>query len=490
VRLAPGALASPFSGLLSDRHPRRSVLIGSSLAISLVLAIACAVATAGGPTALIFALAGAFTIASSGYLPAEAAIMPVLARTPQELSAANVTHSSMDNAGFLAAALCVGILLAVASPAVVFGVAAFVALCCAFLLDRIEPDERPEYADDGDEISGIWAETTLGFRTLAGHAGLRLSAAILVLLVFFEGLADVLVVLMALELLGLGNGSVGFLNASWGIGGLIAGTGWPLLLNRNRLVIALAAGSIVLGASAALPGAWPVPGAAYAGWLGIGIGYTLVEVAGKTLLQRLGSDEMLGRVLGSLEASRLSAMAIGSIGASAIAALVGVRGALLILGALMPCCMVLCWARLRRFEVGAPVPEQHFRLLRENSIFAPLPVATLERIGHDLTPVVAGAGEEVIKQGEQGDSFFVIEEGEVEVFESGEFRRTEEPGESFGEIALLHDVPRTATVRATVDTRLLSLERDQFISAVTGHRRSHQAAHSVVDSRWAGPTRA
>jgi MFS family permease len=483
VRLAPGALASPFAGFLSDRHPRRSVLVGSCLAISLVLALATAAATLDAPAVVIFALAGAFTAASTGYLPAEAALLPALARTPQELSAANVTHSSMDNSGFLAAAISTGVLLALASPAVAFGVAAAVALLSAVLLDRIERDRRPEYAADG-EIASMWQETTLGFRTLLEHPGLRLLAATLTALVFFEGVADVLVVIMALELLHLSEGSVGFLNAAWGVGGLIGGAGLALLLNRNRLVIAMAGGSLLLGLAAALPGLWPVTVAGYAGWLGIGIGYTFIEVAAKTLLQRLGSDESLGRVVGSLESSRLAAMAIGSISAAAIVALLGTRGALLVLGALMPLFVLVGWAQLRRFEVGAPVAEESFSLLRRNSIFAPLPVATLERLSHDLTPVHAAAGDEVITQGERGDSFYLIAAGEVEVFEDGAFRRNEGPGESFGEIALLHDVPRTATVRATADTELLALDRDQFISAVTGHRRSTQAAETVVVARW------
>lgn len=107
-----------------------------------------------------------------------------------------------------------------------------------------------------------------------------------------------------------------------------------------------------------------------------------------------------------------------------------------------------------------------------------------ERLSHDLVPVDFPAGEDVIVQGTAGDRFFLIDRGEVEVFESGVFRRNEGIGESFGEIALLHDVPRTATVRTTAETRLLALEREQFLGAVTGHRRSHQLAHTVVDSRW------
>ena len=206
----------------------------------------------------------------------------------------------------------------------------------------------------------------------------------------------------------------------------------------------------------------------------------------KTLLQRLGSDETLSRVVGSIESARLAAMALGSIGASVLSELLGIRGALLALAALLPLFMIVTWSRMRAFELGAPVAEEQFQLLRGNSIFAPLPVATLERITHDLVPLTTKPpGEEVITQGDQGDLFYLIEEGEVEVFEDGVFRRNEGPGESFGEIALLREVPRTATVRTTAPTKLLALDRDQFIGAVTGHRRSHQVAHTVVDDRWA-----
>jgi MFS family permease len=483
VRLAPGALASPFAGLLGDRFPRRNVLACSALAVTLVLAGA-AVAAEADAIAAVYVLAGVFTVAAAGYVPAEAALMPVLSHTPQELSAANVTHSAMDNTGFLLAAGGTGLMLAVTTPTVVFAVAAGAALATTALLVAIRRDARPDYVAAG-EMGDLARQSSLGFRTLMEHPGLRLLAATLVVLTLFEGTADVLVVIMALDLLHLGDGSVGFLNACFGVGALAGGAGLALLLDRGRLAVGLAGGAVIAGLAAVLPAAWPVALAAYAGWFGVGLGHTVIEVAAKTLLQRLGSDETLCRVVGSLESARLGAQAIGSIGAAALVEVLGVRGALLALSALLPLFVVLFWTRLREFEVGAPVSEEHFELLRGNSIFAPLPVATLERITNDLVPVQAGSGEKVIVQGDRGDRFYLIEEGEVEVFENEVFRRHERRGESFGEIALLHDVPRTATVRATRPTRLLVLERGQFIGAVTGHRRSRQVARTVVDSRWA-----
>ncbi|HEU4737925.1 MAG TPA: MFS transporter [Solirubrobacterales bacterium] len=483
VRLLPGAIASPFSGLLADRYSRRQVLLVSAAAMAAILAGAAIAAGAGAPTGVVFIFPALFAIAASGYAPAEAAMFPLLARTPQELSASNVNHAAMENAGFIVAAISTGVLLTATSPGTVFAVAAVSTVLAVVLIAFVRRDRRPQYEDE--ELSSVARELSLGARALVFHPALRLSSLTLVLLLLYEGFADVILIALALELLHLEEGAVGFLNAAWGIGALVGGAALALMLNRGRLVAAIAGGSLLLGLATVLPGVFPEEATSYLAWFGIGIGFTFVEVAGKTLMYRLASDETMGRVISALEAGRLLAMALGSLGAILLVEWLHPDGALIVLGALMPVFVVVCWARLRAFEVGAPVAEGPYHLLRENSIFAPLPIATVERLSHDLEPVEFGAGEEVIVQGEHGDRFFVIETGKVEVFENGEFRRHEGPGESFGEIALLHDVPRTATVRTVEPTRLLALEREQFLTAVTGHRRSHQLAGDVVDDRWA-----
>lgn len=484
VRFLPAAIVSPLAGLLIDRFPRRSVMLGSVVATAIVLGGAAAATALGAPLVVVFAFPALFAVAFCAYSPAHEALTPTLVETPQQLSASNVTHSAMESVGSLAAALVAGVLLGPTSPAFVIGVAAGAAVLTCVLVQRVGKDRRPEYAVEKDEVVGAFREVTRGARALVFHPALRLSSATLLLLFLFEGFAEVIVVVMALELLHLGQGAVGFLNATWGIGAVAGAMGLATLIDRGRLVAAIAGGSVLLGAAAMLPGIWPHPPAAYAGWLGIGVGFVLVEVAAKTLLQRLGSDETFGRVIGTLESGRQASMALGSIAAVLLVELLDVRGALIALGALLPFFVTICWTRLRAYEIGAPVAEEHYRLLRGNSIFAPLPLATVERLSQDLEPVRVPAGKDVIVQGEIGDRFFLIEEGQVEVFEDGAFRRNEGPGESFGEIALLHDVPRTATVRTTEETRLLALDRDQFLLAVIGHRRSHQLAHKVIGERW------
>jgi Cyclic nucleotide-binding domain/Major Facilitator Superfamily len=485
VRLLPGALASPLAGLLGDRHSRRSVLLASALGAACVLACASVAAALGAPAAAVFGLAGLFTVAISPYVPAEGALMPIAARTPQELSAANVTHSVMDNLGFLAGSLMAAGLLTVASPEAAFALASAVGGISAILLARLRRDQRPAYAVHA-EVGGVLAETARGARALLADPALRVVGAGLILLLFFEGAADVLVVILALDLLGLDQGSVGYLNAAWGVGALLGGAALAQLLDRGHLAAGLVLGSVVAGISMALPGLWVVAVAGYIAWLGMGVGYTLFEVAARTLMQRLGSDETLARALAFLETGRLGAMALGSIAVPGLIALLGIEGTLIAVGALLPAFALLRWSSLRALEIGAPVEEGHFRLLRQNPIFAPLPIDTLERLSHDLVPLGAVAGEQIVRQGEPGKRFYLIEAGQVEVYENGDFRCAQSEGDSFGEIALLNDVPRTATVRAVGECRLLVLERTHFISAVTGHRRSHEAAGSVIEERLTG----
>jgi hypothetical protein len=179
-------------------------------------------------------------------------------------------------------------------------------------------------------------------------------------------------------------------------------------------------------------------------------------------------------------------MGLGSIAAAGLTGALGPRGAQILLGACLPLFTILRWRSLHAFEIGAPVAERPFALLRADPIFAPLPIDTLERLSRDAVELDLDTGDVPITQGEHGDRFYLIEEGRVDVFADGAFRRSQGPGESFGEIALLRDVPRTATVRAVRPTRLLSLDRSHFIAAVSGHRRSHEVADDVAELRLAG----
>ena len=213
----------------------------------------------------------------------------------------------------------------------------------------------------------------------------------------------------------------------------------------------------------------------------IGVANTVADSAGYTLMQRATSDEVRGRVFGAFETLAIGAVGLGTIGAAGLVELVGTDAALVATGALLPALVLICAPALRRLDAGAGPPD--LALLRGVPMFAPLAPASLELLASQLERVRVAQGEEVIRQGDAGDRFYVIESGEIDVFEDGVLARREGPGDHFGEIALIRDLPRTATVRAVTDLELLTLEREPFIAAVTGHAPSAEAADAVIGRR-------
>jgi hypothetical protein len=210
-----------------------------------------------------------------------------------------------------------------------------------------------------------------------------------------------------------------------------------------------------------------------------------VDVAGLTLLQRVVPDRVLGRVFGVLETVFALTLGVGGALAPLLINLVGVRGALVGTGALLPLLAGVTWPMLARFDQAAPEPAR-LALLRAVPFLSPLPEATLERINRRLERVPAAAGEQVFAQGDAGDRFYLIESGEVAVLLDGAEMARLGSGDYFGEIALVRDVPRTAGIRVVADAELLALDRDEFIAAVTGHAPSAAAVDAVVSARMTG----
>jgi MFS family permease len=352
IRYLPGAAVAPIAGVLIDRASRRNVLVVSAAAMAIVLIGATVAAALGAPPAVVFIFPGLYAIASAGYAPAESAMSPMLAQTPQQLSAGNVNDSVMENSGSFLGAVGAGFLLTATSPAFLFGVCAGASVIVFLLLVGVPRDRRPAYLDRTGELADARREIAVGLRTLAAHPALRLAWTTTAALLLFEGFAEVIVVSLALHVLDLPEGNVGFLKATWELGAVAGGAGLVLLLDRGRLVVAIAGGSCLIGVAAVVPGLLPHPVAAYTGWFAIGIGFVFVEVAGKTLTQRLGDDETMGRLLTLLQAGKLAAMAVGSVCAIVLDEVLGTRGALIALA------LLDAPARLRSRRAGrrGPVP--------------------------------------------------------------------------------------------------------------------------------------
>ncbi len=219
----------------------------------------------------------------------------------------------------------------------------------------------------------------------------------------------------------------------------------------------------------------------------VGVGNSFVDVAGFTLVQRAVPDDVLARVFGIIQFTWLSSVGIGGALAPVLIDALGTDEALIATGVFLLALVALLGARVAKIDATAAAPEaQELRILGGVPIFAPLPGASIEHIAGRLVPLRVDAGTVIVREGDAGDRFYVVVEGEVDVTADGRPVSTLGAGGYFGEIALVRDVPRTATVTARGPVVLYALEREDFLSAVTGHAPSAKAAESVISSRLSG----
>jgi len=477
VRLLPAAIIAPFAALLGDRFHRKRIMVAADLSRVCAMAGAAAAVFAGAPAVTVYALAAIAAVTGTAFGPAQSALLPSLARSPEELTAANATSTTLESVGFFVGPALGGLLLAVTSVGAVFTLAAALFLWSAFVLGRIGSDSRGGPGIEGDSIL---REALAGFRAIAAERRLRLIVGLYGAQTLAAGILRVLLVVTAFQVLDLGPSGVGFLNSAVGIGALAGMLVMLTLIGTSRLAAVFRLGILLWGVPLVLLGIWPSVAAAVILLGVLGVGNTLVDVAGLTLLQRAAPDEVRARVFGVLESVFLATIAIGAIFAPLLTAALGARGALIAAGGGLSVLVLLFWRPLSAAEAPATVPESTLALLRSIPIFAPLPPATLEQLGSRLSRVHVPAGEAIFRRGDPGDRFYVIGDGEVEIALDGGPPKTLGRGGYFGEIALLRNVPRTATVTTRTEVELYVLERDVFIAAVTGHAPSAEAADAVI----------
>lgn len=482
VQLVPAMIFAPVASLLGDRYRRERVLLAGYLIQALAMGMTAAALLAGGPVPVIYAVAALAATSVTLTRPAQGSLLPSLARTPEELTAANVTAGWIESLSMFGGPAVAGVLLAVSGPGAVFAAMSGALLISAFLVARIgtrtvPPGRTPEGSALGDLLGG--------FRALVHERRPRLVVSLMGAYFVMEGALDVLLVVLAFRLLDIGSGGVGFLNAAVGIGGLAGAALTTLLVARLRLTPPLMGGAAAWGTALVAIGLFPSRVLSPV-FLGVaGAGRPLIDVAGRTLLQRVVPDRVLSRVFGVLEGLYMAGLALGLAVTPIMLAVLGERVTFIVAGAFLPVVFLLARRRLVEIDASVAVPEARLALLRSLPIFAPLSAPALERVVSRLIPTDAAAGTEIVRQGDPGDRFYVIEEGNVMVSKNGRRVATLDRGDFFGEIALLREIPRTATVTALTDTSLYALEREDFLEAVTGHPQSAEAADAVTRARLA-----
>ena len=481
ARWVTAGMAAPIAGIAGDRYPRVRVLVASNIVRCAAIAGAGVAVLADVSPFVVYALAVLAALAGTVFGPSESALIPTLARSPEELTAANVSASTIDSVGTFMGPALGGFLLAATSPEIAFFAAAGLVAWSAVVVSGVKEGPRAPRAEDEGALSGGLA----GFRTLLGDSRLRLIAGLLAAYTLLDGALDVLIVVLALETLDLGDSGVGFLNSTAGVGGLLGIVVAAGLVGRKGLASPIGMGMAFWGLPILLIGLWPSQASALVLLAAVGAATTIVGVAGDTLMQRAVPEEVLARVFGVLDSMMLVSIAIGAALAPTFVDLIGMRGTLIGVGAILPVLALVSWPRLREIDRAAEVPARPLELLLGHPIFAPLPPPRLEQLAQLLSERGVAAGEVIVRQGEPGDDFFLVADGRVRVSVDGQPAGELGAGEGFGEIALLRDVPRTATVEAVEDTTLYALERTEFLNVLGGHDESAAAAEGVAGRRLA-----
>jgi MFS family permease len=483
VRLGVAAVVSPWLAVLADRRPRRTVMLACDLARGIMLAAMAFLVPFDAARPALYVLAVLVVVPEPVFRSAQVAITPSLVGAPVELVAANTIASAVDSVGLFVGPALGGLLIAVSDVRAVFAVTAVLALVSVAFVARIGVAGAPEEREPHPRTRVLLA----GWHTIATDPRLRIVMGLFSVQTFVAGLFNVLVVVLAVDLLDFDVSAVGWLDGMVGVGAaagvlVVAGAA-----GRPRLARHFGAGMLLWGVPLVLIAVWPQTAVALVLLFLVGVGNTLVDVTGVTLMQRAAPDDVLGRVFGAFQALVLMSMALGSLVAPLLVTAFGGRGAYALAGLLLPLAVLALWRPLSALEaLPAPSPAR-LELLRGVPFFAPLPAPQLERLAQASAEIAVEPGEPVVAEGDPGEHFYIVAAGQAEVSQSGRPVRELGPGDFFGEIALLRDVARTATVRALTPLTLLGLDAGVFLSTVNGDPESAEAAGGIVAARLPGP---
>jgi len=502
VQLIPCVVIGPFLGALADRRrPSRVLCAGYGLQAMSMGAVAVVIGL-GAPALVAFALAPLTSLSFTLTRPPQAALLPAIVRTPEELTAANVMTGWTDAAAALVGPGVVGVLLtwrgpglAVAAMAGMTVISTFLVLGVAGPAAAISTDVVPEDAEIGGEgdrsAGGLMSRVRRVLTSVGTGARSNLLVTIrnpqirvlLILHTFYFvliGALDLLCVILAVNYLHMGAGGPGFLNSALGGGALLAGFVTAFLVGRRHLANTLTVTLSIAVAALALIGAFPrvAPTILLIGT--VGLAGAIFDITGRTLLQRSAPSDAIAGLFSILEALMDSGLALGAVLVRVAIAVGGLKAALFAPAVVALILVPGVWRQLRKIDSSATVPQVEIQLLRSISIFAALPAPSLEGIARDLEPLTVTQGTVVIKEGDPGDSYYAVAEGELAISREGQFLKVVSRGDGFGEIALIRDVPRQATVTAATDASLYALHKEPFVQAVTGHATAISAVGALI----------
>jgi CRP-like cAMP-binding protein len=479
LRLFLASLSSIFSTAVLQKRKPGHLLVEIPAGRAALVAVSAGLAASGSPIAPLLILLGLDAILSAPYRPAQSAILPSLCRNPRSLVAASAGLSTVKTLSQSLGAVAGGVALALTTPAVVFcgSAAVFLAGAAVALPFRA----RGSMGTRGGSIGIV----DLTRDTLAVVRNPHVATILVVsgLRTFVRGMWLAIAVIASLRLLHAGSAGVGLLMLAGGIGSVIAAPVSSRLVAQSRIgtpaALSLAACGVPLALIAGIP-VFDLALALIAAW---GIGMAVADVATSSLLNRLLGTPALPRVTSTIEAAKLALEGLGAFLAPVLITVVGIRATLLLAALPLPLVVVSSWRSLHRVDASAGERALLLEMLHAVPCLAPLDMASLDTLIGRLTPMyIPAAGIDIVRQGDPGDRFYIVEEGQAEVLVDGFTVAVLGRGSGFGERALLRNVTRTATVRSRGPMQLFVLPRQDFLDAVTGQEGDFSEPAVVADS--------
>jgi MFS family permease len=488
ARFVAISVSPSLGAVIADRVSRRHFMMVLDLVRAGLVAAAALSLGFGGPDWTVYALGLLTAVVGGPFRSAQAGLIPSLVDEPGQLTAANAVAANLENVVVFVGPALGALLVTLTSVEVVFwlNVASFLVSFLLVLGVRVPHHDAPEDEDeeDDEDEEGLLRQITVGFGFVARNRDLRTISLLASAQGAIWGALLVFMVVLSVEELHAGPQGVGYLNTISGAMTVVGGGVVLARMKHGRLGGDMAVGVLGWSLPLLLLAAWPSAVTTVVALAVIGLMDPWVNLGFETIPQRIAPDRLISRVYAAVETSLNASMSLGALAAPLLLHMIGLRPALAVFGVVVTVYAASTVPHLRDLDRRLAAPET-LPLLRSLALFAPLAPPLQETLARRLVTVDVSAGQVVVAEGDEADRFYMIESGRVEVTQDGRPLRVESAGDFFGEIGLLRDVRRTATVTAVTDTRLLALGRSDFLDAVTGEGEALAATEEIVTRRLA-----
>jgi MFS family permease len=473
-RFVPALLFSAYGGVLADRFERVKLMVVLDLASFAAMVLLAFETAVDAPVILAIATAALTSTLATAYEPAVAAMTPQLVGE-RDLGSANALRNTIDNVCVIAGPGLGAVILLVGPPWVAIAINASTFLLSAVVVGRMRARSKPVDVTEGGQV-GAFRQMAVGAKAIASSPSASVLVAYSIIATFVFGIDTVLFVVLSRDVLGTGSEGYGYLLAGLGVGGVAAAGIVTRLERKPRLGLVILAGmaTYCLPTLVFLVSGNPV--LAFVLQVVRGAGTLVVDVLAITALQRSLPNDLLARVFGAFNALMLAAVLLGAIVAPVLIDEVSLDAALWFSGLVIPVLCLLGWPVLRRMDRESVARDAllapKVRLLAACNLFADVSAGGIDQLAGAATEVTVRAGQSIVREGEPADAFYVVADGRLSVTARGEADTVEtlndlSAGDYFGEIGLIEQIPRTATVTPTTKTVLLRIDGPAFLEALT-----------------------